>query len=144
MTEHRHHRAGGQPARDPALDALVAGAVNRWADQMASPELAARIAFAAAGQAQQQPARIAPRRRAAGLVGWLSDLLGIELSDRVVWPSAAALAASLMLGVMVGGTDLSAYGIGNDTLGNAWANVDLAAGLYGDDTLSFGLSEETL
>lgn len=75
---------------DDKLDQLVAQALGRESEALATPDLAARIALDAAAEPQQAPVVRQRARPAFYRPAWL------------VWPSAAALAASALIGFFAG------------------------------------------
>ena len=125
-------QAGDQPLADAAIDALVEQAMAREA--MAVPAgLAQRIAENAMAQPQEQPwqaRRVAPR--AGGARSWVWPVL---------WPSAASVAVSAMLGFMIGTGQFPVGFVPDASVAEAsdpWADTDLIAGLTGN----FGLGQE--
>jgi hypothetical protein len=98
---------------DKALDRLLAASLSREAERLGSqPGLAERIALEAASLPQQRPQQRPGRvTRHSGLRGWLEGQLGVELPGFVLWPGAAALAASMVLGFIAGSSDLSSLGV---------------------------------
>ena len=104
-----------KPITDTELDRLVGAALSRAASDAAAPALAARIAEQAMLQSQDRyPV-------AAAQIGWgenLKQQLGIRHSGLILVPSATALAASAVVGFMLGAGTLSELGAALPVIGD--------------------------